>query len=78
MAENVGQEAVGIPASLQRRVREPAKLVQLRIPLSWWEELSGLGREFDQDVSTFLREATDDWLQKARKVRQRDAPSKES
>ena len=54
MARNVGQEAVGIPASLQRRVREPAKLVQLRIPLSWWEELSGLAKEFDQDVSTFL------------------------
>jgi hypothetical protein len=74
MARNVGQEAVGIPASLHRRVKEPVKMVQLRIPLSWWEELSGLAKEFDQDVSTFLREATEDWLQRARKARQRDAP----
>lgn len=75
MARNVGQEVAGIPASLHRRVREPVKMVQLRIPLSWWEELSGLAKEFDQDVTTFLREATEDWLQRARKVRQRDAPS---
>jgi hypothetical protein len=53
-------------------------MVQLRIPLSWWEELSGLAKEFDQDVTTFLREATDDWLQRARKVRQRDVPPLES
>jgi hypothetical protein len=53
-------------------------MVQLRIPQSWWEELSGLAKEFDQDVTTFLREATDDWLQKARKVRQREAPTLES
>jgi hypothetical protein len=78
MARNVGQEGAGIPASLQRRVREPVKMVQLRIPQSWWEELSGLAKEFDQDVTTFLREATDDWLQKARKVRQREAPTLES
>jgi hypothetical protein len=73
MARNAGSglDTVGIPASLQRRVKEPAKLVQLRIPMSWWEELSGLAREFDQDVSTFLREATDEWLQRARRVQQR-------
>lgn len=57
-----------LPASLQRRIKEPARLVQFRIPLSWWEELSSLAQEFDQDVSTFLREATLDWLQRARRV----------
>jgi hypothetical protein len=56
------------------KVKEPVKMVQLRIPQSWWEELSGLAKEFNQDVTTFLREATDDWLQRARKVRQRDVP----
>ena len=45
-------------------------MVALRIPLSWWEELSALAQEFDQDVSTFLREATEDWLRRARKVHQ--------
>ena len=64
---------LGIPASLQRRKREPVKSVQLRIPLSWWEELTALGREFDQDVSTFLREATEDWLKRARLVSRRKA-----
>lgn len=64
-----GTVGAGIPASLQRRKREPVKSVQLRIPLSWWEELAALGREFDQDVSTFLREATEDWLKRARMVR---------
>ena len=58
----------GIPASLQRRKKEPVKSVQLRIPISWWEELSALAQEFDQDVSTFLREATEDWLRRARQV----------
>jgi len=58
-----------IPASLQRRTKEPQKMIQLRIPLSWAEELTALSREFDQDVSTFLREATEDWLQRARKIR---------
>jgi hypothetical protein len=57
-----------IPASLRRGKKEPSKMVALRIPLSWWEELSALAREFDQDVSTFLREATEDWLRRARKV----------
>lgn len=61
-----------VPVSLRRRATEPTKLVQFRIPLSWWEELSGLGREFDQGVSTFLREATEDWLRRARKVNRRD------
>ena len=58
-----------LPASLQRRDKEPSKQVQFRIPLSWWDELSALGREFDQDVSTFLREATEDWLKRARRVK---------
>jgi len=58
-----------IPASLQRRKKEPVKSLQLRLPVSWCEELTALAREFDQDVSTFLREATEDWLQRARKVR---------
>ncbi len=59
-----------IPASLQRKKKENYKLIQLRIPLSWSEELTALAREFDQDVSTFLREATEDWLRRARKLRQ--------
>jgi hypothetical protein len=62
-------DLLGIPASLQRRTKEPVKMVQLRIPLSWWEELTSLAREYDQDVSTFLREAAEDWLRRARKVR---------
>lgn len=78
MARNVQEEVLDVPASLRRRVKEPVKTVQLRIPLSWWEELTDLAREFDQDVSTFLREATDDWLEKARKVRRRHAGSSES
>jgi hypothetical protein len=60
-----------IPASLQRRKKEPFKSIQLRIPLSWSEELTSLSREFDQDVSTFLREAIEDWLRRASKVRRR-------
>jgi hypothetical protein len=64
-----GLDATGIPASLQRRTKEPAKMVALRIPLSWWEELAALAQEYNQDVSTFLREATEDWLKRARKVR---------
>ena len=69
--ENNGRDVVEIPASLRpKQLKEPAKLVHLRIPLSWWEELSGLAREFDQNVSTFLREATDDWLKRVRKVQQ--------
>jgi hypothetical protein len=60
-----------IPASLQRKKKEPFKSIQLRIPLSWSEELTSLAREFDQDVSTFLREATEDWLRRARKVPRR-------
>jgi hypothetical protein len=62
-------DAREIPASLQQRRKEPIKMVALRIPISWWEELSALAREYDQDVSTFLREATEDWLRRARKVR---------
>lgn len=80
MARNVGNASneAGMPASLQRRAKEPKKQIQFYVPLSWWEELSGLATEFDQDVSTFLREATDDWLQRARKARQRIAPPVES
>jgi hypothetical protein len=63
-------DLTGIPASLQRKTKEPTKMIQLRIPLSWAEELTALAREFDQDVSTFLREATEDWLRRARKVYQ--------
>jgi hypothetical protein len=80
MAGHVRNESneVGMPASLQRRTKEPKKQIQFYVPLSWWEELSGLATEFDQDVSTFLREATDDWLQRARKVRQRVTPPQET
>ena len=59
-----------LPASLRRPKKEPFKMIQFRIPLSWWEELSRLSQEFDQDVSVFLREATEDWLRRARKVHQ--------
>lgn len=61
-----------IPESLRRGRKEPQKMVALRLPLSWWEELRALAREYDQDVSTFLREATEDWLRRARKARQGD------
>jgi len=50
-------EALRIPASLLRKAKEPAKMVTFRLPLSWWDELSALGREYGQDVSTFMREA---------------------
>lgn len=63
-----GFGSAAIPASLRRKKKEPMKSLQLRIPLSWWEELNSLAREFDQDVSTFLREATEDWLRRAKKV----------
>ncbi len=69
-----GADVLGLPASLQRKAKVPSKIVQFNIPLSWWEELSGLAREFDQDVSTFLREATDDWLQRARRARESPPP----
>jgi len=72
MTEQVGNtsEPIHISNSLQRRSKEPKKQIQFTIPMSWWEELVDLAREFDQDVAAFLREATQDWLQKARKVRQ--------
>jgi hypothetical protein len=63
-------DTVEVPRSLQRKTKEPTKQIQFRLPISWWKELADLGREFDQDVSTFLREATEDWLCKARKIRQ--------
>jgi hypothetical protein len=71
MRENVANvpEVLSIPNSLQRRTKEPKKQIQFSVPVSWWEELTDLAREFDQDVTTFLREATEDWLQRARKVR---------
>jgi hypothetical protein len=80
MAESPGDvpDLLGIPASLQRRNKEPTKSIQLRIPLSWSEELNALAREFDQNVSTFLREATEDWLRRARKVHEKDTPRIES
>lgn len=62
-------DAMRIPASLRRGKKEPTKMTQVRIPLSWWEELSSLARDYDQDVSTFIREAIEDWLRRARKVR---------
>jgi hypothetical protein len=75
MAENAenGPEALEIPVSLQRRAKEPKTQLYFNVPVSWAEELEELAREFDQNVSTFLREATEDWLQKARKVRQQQA-----
>jgi hypothetical protein len=62
-------DAFEVPASLQKKSKEPKKQIQFSVPVSWWEELTDLGREFDQDVTTFLREATEEWLRKARKVR---------
>jgi hypothetical protein len=61
-------EGFTVPTSLQRRSKEPRKQIQFSVPLSWWKELTALAREFDQDVATFMREATEDWLQKARRV----------
>jgi hypothetical protein len=63
-----------IPTSLRRKSQEPMKSVQVRIPMSSWRELSDLGREFDRDVCIFVREAIDDWLRRARKVRQTNHP----
>jgi hypothetical protein len=72
-ANDNASDEIKIPASLQqRKAKEPVRMVTFKIPHSWWEELSTLAREYDQDVSTFLREATEDWLQRARKVRQSD------
>jgi len=68
----MNQEYDDIPASLRRRKKEPQKMIQVRIPLSQWEELATLARDYDQDVSTFLREALEDWLRRARKIRQSD------
>lgn len=68
----LNNEDSDIPASLRRGKKEPSKMIGLRLPLSWWEELNALAKEFDQDVSTFLREATEDWLRRARKAHQPD------
>jgi len=43
-------------------------MMQFRLLLSWREDLSALAGEIDQDVSPFLRDATEDWLKKARTV----------
>jgi hypothetical protein len=68
-------ESMRIPASLQqRKAKEPVRMVTFKIPHSWWEELSALAREYDQDVSIFLREATEDWLQRARQARKANPP----
>ena len=71
-AKDNQSDAIKIPASLQRKKKEPMKAIQLRIPISWADELSALARGYDQDVSTFLREAIEDWLERARKVREKD------
>jgi hypothetical protein len=78
MAGEMGNapETLVVPASLQRKSKEPKRQIQFTIPLSWWEELTDLGREFDQDVATFLREATYEWLQRARKIRAANPPAR--
>jgi hypothetical protein len=63
-----------VPPSLQRRAMEAPEMVIVEIPLSWWDELFGLAQEFDQEVSTFVREAIEDWLRRARIVRQQRVP----
>ncbi len=59
-----------IPTSLRRTKAEPQKMLHIRITLSQWQELADLGHEYGQDVSTFIREAIEDWLRRARKVHQ--------
>jgi DNA phosphorothioation-dependent restriction protein DptG len=68
----MNEEYDDIPASLRRRKKEPQRMVQVRIPFSHFEELTDLAREYDQDVSTFVREAIEDWLRRARKARNAD------
>jgi post-segregation antitoxin (ccd killing protein) len=68
----MNQEHDDIPASLRRRKKEPEKAMQVRIPISHWKELAALGRDYDQNVSTFIREAIEDWLRRARKARNAD------
>lgn len=72
MNNNPNEDPIDIPASMRRGKKEISKIIGLRIPLSWWYELSQLAKEYDQDVSTFIREAVGEWLQRARKVRQMD------
>lgn len=77
VTENEGTtENLDIPASLQRKGKEVMKMITFRIPISWWEELVSFGREYEQDVTVFLREATEDWLRRARRVRQVDTSGK--
>ena len=69
---NQGHQAddqVEVPPSLRRERREAKRQIQFHIPVSWYVELKDLAREFDQDISAFIREATEDWLKRARKVR---------
>jgi hypothetical protein len=66
----MNQEYDDIPASLRRGKKEPKKELMVRIVLSQWEELTAFAHDYDQDVSTFVREAIEDWLRRARKVRQ--------
>lgn len=62
------QEHDDIPASLRRRKTEPQKVLYVRIAQSHWDELEEFAHEYDQDVSTFIREAIEDWLRRARKA----------
>jgi hypothetical protein len=42
MKENANDnpsETLRIPASLQRKTKEPIRMVTFKIPHSWWEEL---------------------------------------
>ena len=66
----MNEEYNDIPASLRRPKKEPEKAIQVRIAISHWKELTAFARDYDQDVSTFVREAIEDWLRRARKVRQ--------
>lgn len=65
-----------IPASLRRRKKEPIQQLQVRIPLSWADELRDFAREYDQTVTTFILEAVEDWLRRARQVREKDQSKK--
>ena len=63
-----------LPASLRRPAKEPQKILYTRISLRHWEELVEFSHEYDQDVSTFIREAVEDWLRRARLARKADKP----
>ena len=63
-----------IPASLRRQAVEPQKILHTRIAIRQWEELVEFAHEYNQDVSTFIREAIEDWLRRARKARDTQDP----